>query len=451
VIGPRLSASLVQHRETMAADPEARAIYLDAAGNPWPQGHKLKNPAYAQTLRAIAADGPECADARRDRRGDRRGRPARAARGRAGSSIGPRRRTRRAGLDPLCAPFRVDIASARCRRRVRRTRCSRSSACTSAPGRGRTAPATCRTGLPTYLGEPPLLRRSRSLHGRRSFRRRRRPQALVDARLSRPARRAHRSRHGSRRRSRSGRRPARSCAHRWGSDRHAGARHHAPLHRRPPRAMRSSLTATIESEYGAQRMAGGVLAQQPADRLLVRARDRRQAGRQRGRAAQGAALVHVARDRHRSSDGKLVLVAGSMGGSTIIASVARSDHRRARLEADAAGRESRTPCPVRTHAADPSRRRGRMPIPNCWTPCAASAADLTEAGLYGGTHVIQVTPQGLARRGGSAARRQGCRPARAALGIKPPSPSACRRCRRRGGRRERRGGSRSRRRCLRAP
>ncbi|RYZ12536.1 MAG: gamma-glutamyltransferase, partial [Alphaproteobacteria bacterium] len=58
-VGPRVSRSLAENKALFEQDPEARSIYLDAAGNPWPLGHKLKNPAYATTLRAIATDGPK--------------------------------------------------------------------------------------------------------------------------------------------------------------------------------------------------------------------------------------------------------------------------------------------------------------------------------------------------------------------------------------------------------
>ncbi|MBA4095385.1 MAG: gamma-glutamyltransferase [Rhodospirillum sp.] len=40
-------------------DPEARAYFFDAAGNPRPAGTLLRNPAYAETLRAIAARGAD--------------------------------------------------------------------------------------------------------------------------------------------------------------------------------------------------------------------------------------------------------------------------------------------------------------------------------------------------------------------------------------------------------
>jgi len=39
-------------------DPAARAYLFDAQGNPWPAGHIVRNPAYAATLRAIAEQGP---------------------------------------------------------------------------------------------------------------------------------------------------------------------------------------------------------------------------------------------------------------------------------------------------------------------------------------------------------------------------------------------------------
>ena len=59
VVGPRLSRSLLNNKAIFEADAQARSIYLDASGKPWPQGHVLRNPLYAQSLRAIAADGPK--------------------------------------------------------------------------------------------------------------------------------------------------------------------------------------------------------------------------------------------------------------------------------------------------------------------------------------------------------------------------------------------------------
>ena len=82
VVGPRLSRSLASNRTMFEGDPEARAIYLDAAGKPWPQGHVLKNPAYGKTLRAIAAEGPRALTQGRLRRRSWRRRSASRARGR---------------------------------------------------------------------------------------------------------------------------------------------------------------------------------------------------------------------------------------------------------------------------------------------------------------------------------------------------------------------------------
>jgi len=45
--------------ERLKLDPEARAYFFDGDGNPWPAGHIIRNRAYAETLRAIAALGPQ--------------------------------------------------------------------------------------------------------------------------------------------------------------------------------------------------------------------------------------------------------------------------------------------------------------------------------------------------------------------------------------------------------
>ncbi len=55
-VGPRLH-SVLEGERWLKADPAARALFYDSAGEPWPVGHLLKNPAYAATLRAIAKEG----------------------------------------------------------------------------------------------------------------------------------------------------------------------------------------------------------------------------------------------------------------------------------------------------------------------------------------------------------------------------------------------------------
>jgi len=59
-ISPRLAAFIAAAGERMRlrADFEARAYFFDRRGNPLPAGTLLRNPAYASTLRTIAAQGP---------------------------------------------------------------------------------------------------------------------------------------------------------------------------------------------------------------------------------------------------------------------------------------------------------------------------------------------------------------------------------------------------------
>lgn len=61
VISPMLARYLAlgEHELRLRDDPQSRAYFFDAEGKPWPAGHVLRNPAYAQTLRAIAAQGSE--------------------------------------------------------------------------------------------------------------------------------------------------------------------------------------------------------------------------------------------------------------------------------------------------------------------------------------------------------------------------------------------------------
>lgn len=55
-VGARLNAMLAAER-SLRNDPSSRAYFYDAAGEPWPVGHRLRNPEYAASLRAIAVDG----------------------------------------------------------------------------------------------------------------------------------------------------------------------------------------------------------------------------------------------------------------------------------------------------------------------------------------------------------------------------------------------------------
>ena len=55
-VSPRLH-TLLAGEQHLKQDPTAAAYFYDAAGQPWPVGHVLKNPALAAVLRAMAAQG----------------------------------------------------------------------------------------------------------------------------------------------------------------------------------------------------------------------------------------------------------------------------------------------------------------------------------------------------------------------------------------------------------
>ena len=55
-VGPRLHALIAQDRH-LKSDPSAAAYFFDPQGQPWPVGHRLRNPALAAVLRALADGG----------------------------------------------------------------------------------------------------------------------------------------------------------------------------------------------------------------------------------------------------------------------------------------------------------------------------------------------------------------------------------------------------------
>ena len=55
-MGPRLHR-LLELDPLLRRDARARALFYQADGSPWPVGHRLKNPALAQVLRQLAAEG----------------------------------------------------------------------------------------------------------------------------------------------------------------------------------------------------------------------------------------------------------------------------------------------------------------------------------------------------------------------------------------------------------
>lgn len=57
-VSPRLAAMLAGD-QFLRRDPAAASYFYDAAGKPWPTGHRLKNPELASVLREIAAGGAD--------------------------------------------------------------------------------------------------------------------------------------------------------------------------------------------------------------------------------------------------------------------------------------------------------------------------------------------------------------------------------------------------------
>lgn len=404
-IGPRLAQSLVTHAPAIRADAQALSIYLDPAGQPWPQGHRLKNPAYATSLRAIAAEGPR----------------ALTHGAIADAIVAVAQREPRAGtltqedlqlyaarrLAPLCAPFREY-------RVCTMPPPSSANAMLSILGlyeRARPQPDGAHNArdwaayvwasrlsyvdrdhymaddrfVPTPTEE--LLAKS-YLDGRAS---------LIDLDSSRsvipvgtPAGDALRNR--------------------WGS---AAIQEHGTTHLSiiDGDGNAVALTATIESEYGAQRMAAGFwLNNQLTDFSFEPLID--------GKPVANAVAPHKAPRSSMSPaivtdrDGALVLVAGSAGGSTIIASVARTLigvldwHQTPQQAVGTAAIFARTP-EIFVESA-------RMPAATTQT-LRQFGWNVVEAELWSSTHAIQVTPQGLL--GGADPRVEG-----KAAGLQSPTP-----------------------------
>ena len=105
-VTPRLATQLRFDAERLRRDPAARALFFDADGQPWPVGHRLRNPALAATLRAIARDGAAAllrGPIAQDIVAAVRGHPTNPGRLTAEDLAGyaPQRR------DPVCAPYRA--------------------------------------------------------------------------------------------------------------------------------------------------------------------------------------------------------------------------------------------------------------------------------------------------------------------------------------------------------
>ncbi|MEO6228391.1 MAG: gamma-glutamyltransferase family protein [Thermomonas sp.] len=395
VVGPRLSKTFADNKVIFEADNQARAIYLDTSGNPWPQGHVLKNPEYARTLRAIAASGP----------------PALTHGAIADSIVAAAQRQPRAGtltvadlqafqprrLDPLCAPYRVY-------RVCTMPSPSSANAMLSILGlyeRARSQPDGPRNvqDWAAYVWASRLSYVDRD-HYMADDRFVQAPTkelvapAYLDSRaklidLSRgPAAMPVGAPAGD------------ALRNQWGSE---AMQEHGTTHISvvDHAGNAVSLTATIEAEYGSHRMAGGFwLNNQLTDFSFKPVID--------GKPVANAVAPHKAPRSSMSPsiitdrDGKLVMVAGSMGGSTIIASVARTiigvlDWKQTPQAAvGTAAVFARTP--------DISFETSRLPK-EVSDALRGLGWRMTPENLGSGTHVIQVTPQGLV--GGADPRKEG--------------------------------------------
>ena len=397
IVGPRVSQSLAANKAMFEQDPEARSIYLDASGNPWPLGHKLKNPAYAKTLRAIAADGPKALT-----RGAIADAIVSAAQRqpRAGTltvadlqAYQPRR------LDPLCGAYRVyqvctmpSPSSANAMLSIL-SLYERARPQPDGPNNSQDWAAFVWASRLSYVDRDHYMADDRFIEA---------PTkeliapAYLDARaklidlLKGPPVIPVGTPKGD------------ALRNKWGSE---AMQEHGTTHLSVVDGYGNavSLTATIESEYGSHRMAPGYgfwLNNQLTDFSLVPTIDGKPvanavAPRKAPRSSMSPSIIT---DR----DGELVLVAGSMGGSTIIASVSRTiigvlDWKQTPQEAVGTSAVfARTP--------DIMVEKSRM------TPAMSDALrklgwKIVEEDLGSGTHVIQVTPNGLV--GGADPREEG--------------------------------------------
>ena len=397
IVGPRVSQSLAANKAMFEQDPEARSIYLDASGNPWPLGHKLKNPAYAKTLRAIAADGPRALT-----RGAIADAIVSAAQRqpRAGTltvfdlqAYQPRR------LDPLCGAYRVyqvctmpSPSSANAMLSII-SLYERARPQPDGPNNPQDWAAFVWASRLSYVDRDHYMADDRFIEAPTK-------ELIAPAYLDARAKLIDLSKgppvipvgtpKGD------------ALRNKWGSE---AMQEHGTTHLSVVDGYGNavSLTATIESEYGSHRMAPGYgfwLNNQLTDFSLVPTIDGKPvanavAPRKAPRSSMSPSIIT---DRQ----GELVMVAGSMGGSTIIASVSRTiigvlDWKQTPQEAVGTSAVfARTP--------DIMVEKSRM------TPAMSDALrklgwKIVEEDLGSGTHVIQVTPNGLV--GGADPREEG--------------------------------------------
>ncbi len=408
-ISPRLARfiAMAGERGRLRADFQTRAYFFDREGQPLPEGAILRNPAYAATLRAIAAQGPSAmtqgpiaeAIVAAAQRNPRAGTLTLADL----QSAQPRR------LEPVCGAFRlyrvctspsptsgnaaISVLGLYERARPRAEGAANADDWAAFLWASRLAYAdrdhymaddefvpvpTRELIAPTYLDE-----RAR----------------LIDLAQAPPTRVEPGAPAGN------------EMYQRWGRelDEENGTTHVSVV---DAWGNAVALTATVESVFGSQRMAAGfLLNNQLTDfsfRPTLNGRPLANAvePRKRPRSSMSPTIVT---DRN----GELVLVIGSPGGSAIIGYVARAtigilDWNMPVQDAIALGNATARTSPARVETqrwpagvADALRARG-------WDIAESSALEAS------GIHAIRVTPNGL--DGGADPRREG-------VVVRVPSPS----------------------------
>lgn len=397
-ISPRMARFIADSgvRGRTRADFAARAYFFDRQGNPWPAGHILRNPDYAATLRAIAQEGPRAlqegpiaeaivaAAQRQPRAGSLTLADLRA--------VSPRR------VDPVCGAFRIyrvctmappssantviEILGLYERARPNPEGAANADDWSAFMWASRLAYADrdhymaddqfVQTPTQEMIAPAYLDQRSASINPARA-------PANVDPGM--PA--------------------GPELFERWGRDT-GGAPGTTHMTIIDPWGNAVALTATVESVFGAQRMAGGFfLNNQLTDFSFTPTLNGRPVANAvaPGKAPRSSMSPTIVTDR----DGELVMLAGSAGGSSIIGYVARSmigvlDWKQSPREALETGNVVARFAPARVEMQ-------RLPAGIAEALTARGWVLQEMVGEDSGLHMIYVSPAGL--DGAADPRREG--------------------------------------------